>query len=171
MDVKHISQLVCDTTRCIQQKGEGLARLLHKKTGGNPFFVNQLLKTFYQEGMMKFDFESGRWQWRVEELEGIISITSNVVDLMLHQIKKMRLESQHVLKLAAAVGDKFSIDVLATVSERTVPSVAADLWDSLQLGLIIPMTPTYNVFVEVDDSQHVRLSLSLSLSQIGRAHV
>ena len=148
LDVRHVCELVCDTTRCTVEEGDGLAALLHNKTAGNPFYVNQLLKTFYQDGLLQFDFDKGCWLWKVHELESLISSTANVVELMMHHIRKLRPEAQHVLKLAAALGDKFTLDVLATVVESSVIDVAGNLWDSLQMGLVLPMNPSYNMFVD-----------------------
>jgi predicted ATPase len=81
--------------------------LCFKKTQGNPFFLTQLLKSLYQDGLLRFDFDQGRWQWDMAVLQGI-EITENVVELMVNQIQKLSAETQQVLKLAACIGDKFA---------------------------------------------------------------
>jgi predicted ATPase len=41
------------------------------KTGGNPFFMNEFLKSLYAEKLIKFDFPpKGGWQWDLELLNG-----------------------------------------------------------------------------------------------------
>ncbi len=59
LEVEHVVQMVCDSLKCNDEERARvtlLARLLHRKTMGNPFFVQQLLISFHQEGLIKFDF-------------------------------------------------------------------------------------------------------------------
>ncbi len=55
--VKHIEQMVCDIFKCTEERASPLAHLLHKKTMGNPFFVQQLLISFHQDSLITFDFD------------------------------------------------------------------------------------------------------------------
>ncbi len=58
LEVEHVVQMVCDSLKCNDERARvtPLAQLLHRKTMGNPFFVQQLLISFHQEGLIKFDF-------------------------------------------------------------------------------------------------------------------
>jgi predicted ATPase/signal transduction histidine kinase/tRNA A-37 threonylcarbamoyl transferase component Bud32 len=60
---KHITELLADTlrhqtldtkTRFFDKNLVSLAKLIHRKTGGNPFFVNQFINTLYEENLLKF---------------------------------------------------------------------------------------------------------------------
>ncbi|HBY81125.1 MAG TPA: hypothetical protein DEG47_29930, partial [Cyanobacteria bacterium UBA11148] len=65
-----------------------LAELVVRKTGGNPFFVNEFLKTLYAENLLAFDFERLSWQWNIAEIEAQ-GITDNVVELVIGKLKKL----------------------------------------------------------------------------------
>jgi predicted ATPase len=62
---------------------------------------------------------------------------------MVSQIQKLSPKTQNVLKLAACIGDKFTLDVLAIVNEKSQSETATDLWDALQAELILPLSEAY----------------------------
>ncbi len=144
LDITHVNQLVADTLHTTVAQAKPLAELVFNKTQGNPFFLTQLLKSLYEDNLLFFEFKSGLWQWDIEVMQGI-NITDNVVELMVNQIKKLPLITQDVLKLAACVGDKFSLEVLAIINEKSQSETAIDLWTALQSGLIIPLNQSYKI--------------------------
>lgn len=144
LDIDHVNQLVADTLRSEILKAKPLAELVFNKTQGNPFFLTQLLKSIYQDNLLSFDFNRGFWQWDIEFIEGV-NITDNVVELMVSQIQKLPLNTQSILKLAACVGDKFSLEVLAIINEKSQSETAIDLWSALQAGLVLPLSQSYKI--------------------------
>ncbi|MBD2013428.1 AAA family ATPase [Microcoleus sp. FACHB-53] len=142
LNIVHVSQLVADTLHSAAAQAKPLADLVFKKTQGNPFFLTQLLKSLHQEDLLTFNFSQGCWQWDIDVLQGI-DITENVVELMVSQIQKLSPKTQNVLKLAACIGDKFTLDVLAIVNEKSQSETATDLWVALQAELILPLSEAY----------------------------
>jgi serine/threonine protein kinase len=149
LDIVHVSQLVADTLRTDIAKAKPLADLVFKKTQGNPFFLTQLLKSLHQENLLSFNFSQGCWKWDIDVLQGI-DITENVVELMVSQIQKLSPKTQNVLKLAACIGDKFTLDVLAIVNQKSQSETAKDLWEALQADLILPLSEAYKTPLVLD---------------------
>jgi predicted ATPase len=118
-----------------------LADLIGRKTNGNPFFVNQFLKTLYQENLLNFSVpqagSQGRWQWNIAQIEAM-DISENVVELMLGKLKKFPLTTQQALRLAACVGNRFQLATLAIVHEKSAGETFSDLKSAIQEGLVIP---------------------------------
>jgi hypothetical protein len=50
-----VSQLLCDALRGEPATVRPLAELVHRKTGGNPFFAGQFLTSLAEEGLLAFD--------------------------------------------------------------------------------------------------------------------
>ncbi|WP_066380313.1 hybrid sensor histidine kinase/response regulator [Anabaena sp. CA = ATCC 33047] len=144
LQIFHVQQLVSDTLHTQQKNSAALAELLWQKTQGNPFFLTQLLKTLEQDNLLSFNFMTGCWQWDMELLQDI-EITDNVVDLMVNQIQKLSPMTQNVLKLAACIGNQFTLDILSIVNQKTWDETAADLWESLQAGLVLPIDESYKI--------------------------
>jgi predicted ATPase len=116
-----------------------LAELVFNKTQGNPFFLTQLLTSLYAEKLLKFDFSIGRWEWDMGQIQSVAIADYNVVELIARNIQKLPPDTQKVLKLAACIGNRFNLDVLAVVSEKSISETASALWDGLQAGLILPI--------------------------------
>ncbi len=185
LDIGNVSQLVGDTLNSEASKAYPLAELVFNKTQGNPFFLTQLLKSLYQEKLLSFDFtpppavpsltkgrtegvkrdrgSKGGWQWDIEQLQGI-DITDNVVELMVSQIQKLEPTTQNVLKLAACIGNKFTLDVLAIVNEKSLSETAAELWESLEAGLVLPRNNSYKIPLVFDSEEMSNWEASGSVS-------
>ncbi|GAA6622631.1 ATP-binding protein [Scytonema sp. NUACC26] len=141
---KHIQQMVADTLTATQTT-EALAELLFNKTQGNPFFLTQLLKTLHQEQLLSFDFARGHWQWDLQQIQATGIAEKSVVELVAGNIAKLSEITQMTLKLAACIGNRFSLDILTTVSEKRLPSIAEALEPALQAGLILPLSQEYRI--------------------------
>ncbi|MBW4681389.1 MAG: AAA family ATPase [Microcoleus vaginatus WJT46-NPBG5] len=137
LNSQHINQLIADTLHRDTSSVKPLAELVVHKTGGNPFFVYEFLKTLYAENLITFYFERHGWQWDISTIEAQ-GITDNVVELMIGKLKKLPLVTQQVLQLAACVGADFDLNILSIISEKSTAEVFKDLTAAVQSGLIWP---------------------------------
>ncbi len=148
LNSKHISQLIADTLHSDTSSVKSLAELVVHKTGGNPFFVYEFLKTLYAENLITFNLPQSLlgkggskggfgWQWDISTIEAK-GITDNVVELMIGKLKKLPPVTQQVLRLAACVGADFDLNTLSIISEKSTSEVAKDLTAAVQPGLILP---------------------------------
>jgi len=145
LELKSVTELVRDTLGNETEKLKSLAELIFSKTGGNPFFITQLISTFHSEKLLAFDFNLGAWQWDIGEIAAAGIADYSVVELVARNIQQLPEETQQVLKLAACMGNRFSLEHLAIVREKSSSETAADLWDALQAGLILPMSDAYKI--------------------------
>ncbi len=148
LNVDCVSQLVAETLRCSPERSEPLAQLIFQKTGGNPFFINEFLKTLYQEGLLTFipssphqEGSTGGWQWDLAQIEAK-GITGNIVNLMIQRMQKLPSETQKVLALASCVGNRFDLETLAIVAEQTPDQTAETLREAILRGYIVSVEST-----------------------------
>ncbi|KPA17202.1 multi-sensor signal transduction multi-kinase [Candidatus Magnetomorum sp. HK-1] len=131
-----LNQLVSDTLYHEMEKCSPLAVMIFEKTGGNPFFVNEFLKSLYRKQLLKFNFDKGEWQWDLEKIKQQ-DITDNVVELMSSHILEIPKATQEVLKLAACIGNKFDLKVLSVAYEHSLKDTVTDIWKAIDDGLVI----------------------------------
>lgn len=138
----HLNDLIADALRDQPDYTEALTEIVHSKTQGNSFFVNQMLKSLYEEKLLTFDFSKRKWIWNQEEIQAM-NITDNVVDLMANKVQRLKNATQLSLKLAACMGSTFDIHILSIIDE-SIPDgetelVKSRLESALLEGMIIPL--------------------------------
>lgn len=63
LQLEEIVQLISEALHQERENVKPLAELVAQKTSGNPFFINEFLKTLYQENLVNFDRAGKSWQW------------------------------------------------------------------------------------------------------------
>ena len=137
-----VGQMIADALGCDPQLCAPLSEQLFKKTNGNPFFINQLLKTLHKQQLISFDARAGSWVWDLERIHEA-NITDNVVEFMTRKLRGLAPATQRALKLAACIGHQFQLSTLATLNEESTAETAATLWEALQEGLVVPLDSDY----------------------------
>ncbi|WP_428559913.1 MAG: diguanylate cyclase domain-containing protein [Solidesulfovibrio sp. DCME] len=132
-----LGQLAADTLRRRPEEVEELTGLIEEKTGGNPFFVSQMLKELHARGVFRPDPETGGWRWDMAGIRAM-ALTDNVVDLMAGRIGRMNPRTRQALTLAACIGNRFELSMLAAVREQSAADTSEALWEAMRAGLLIP---------------------------------
>ena len=143
----HVTQLVADTVHASPDAVSDLVGVCMDKTGGNPFFLNQLLRALHELHAITFDHTHGRWTWDVAKALAA-GITDNVVDLMMRKIRTLPDDTQRALRLAACIGARFDLHTLAVISEWTATEARDALWQGLEAGLVVPAGGDYRYLQE-----------------------
>src|SRR5262249_35393777 len=73
-----------------------LAKVLRKKTEGNPFFLGQLLLELANRKDVRRSLETGLWQWDADTVAQA-AVTNNVVELMRGKVEKLPHRTQDLL--------------------------------------------------------------------------
>jgi predicted ATPase/signal transduction histidine kinase len=147
LDPGTVARFVADTVRTTADDAARLSRLVHERTAGNPFFVNQFLLSLFEDGLIHFEADTGRWAW---DLDGIRErgMTDNVVDLMGGRIGELPAPARATLRTAAVVGNTFDLATLAPVLGLPPTDVARSLDDAVRAGLVLPLGNTHELAVE-----------------------
>ncbi|MGH9009469.1 MAG: AAA family ATPase, partial [Acidimicrobiia bacterium] len=147
LDVASVTDLVADTVRASGDEVASFAGLVHDRTAGNPFFVNQFLRSLFEDGLIRFAADSGRWSW---DLTGIRkrSVTDNVVELMAGRVGELPAGTQEALRTAAVIGNAFDLGTLAPALAVTPADAARWLGDAITAGLLLPLGDDHELVAE-----------------------
>jgi predicted ATPase/class 3 adenylate cyclase len=131
-----VQTLLQDSLHCDPERVAPLSAILYRKTSGNPFFINQLLRFLHDEGLIHFDHRSGNWAWDAHEIDAK-GLTDSVLDLLAGKIGRMTHRTRRALAAASCLGNNFdlrSISLATATPPRTAFSV---LRAALEEGLIL----------------------------------
>ena len=133
LSAEDVSDMLADILYCDSDKISDLTLLVHLKTGGNPFFVKEFLKTLHMNELVEFKNE---WTWNVSKIEQA-KITNNVVNLMTEKIKKLSDDNLNIMMLASCIGVMFDLETLSLLHSKTDDEIFEDLKGSINEGMII----------------------------------
>ena len=136
LSVDDFNHLLCDALRCTREQAEPLAALVHRKTGGNPFFAGQFLTNLAEEGLLEFEPVSSSWRWDLAVIDAK-GFTENVVDLMVRRLQRLPPSAQAGLKRLACLGSQADFDTLAKMRGCSEAEVHADFGDAVRAGAIM----------------------------------
>ncbi|MDZ8078671.1 MAG: AAA family ATPase [Nostoc sp. DcaGUA01] len=155
----NLNCLITDTLGCRKEIAIPLGQMVFAKTKGNPFFATQFLKSLHQDGIIKFNFDVGYWQYDLAEIYAL-ALTDDVVGFMGRQIEKLPIVTQEVLKLAACIGNEFDLNTLAIAHEKSILDTASDLWIAIHEGIVLPQTEHYKFFHHGNSSTEIFQTLN-----------
>ena len=133
-----VNQLIADSFHQYQKDTTELTELVMNKTRGNPFFINRFIQKLVQERLICFETAQGKWKWDADKIN-TMNITDNVVDLLISKIQTLQPATQHVLRLASCIGNRFDLEILSIISEREKSDVAKSIWEAIKEDLIHPL--------------------------------
>lgn len=110
---------------CSEEKIKGLDEIVLKKTYGNPFFINQFIKTMFEQKRIILNPNTG-WQWNIDEILSS-RVTDNVIETMAERITVLPQTIQDTLKVCACIGNKFDIAFVSATANISVEQAVKNL--------------------------------------------
>jgi PAS domain S-box-containing protein len=157
LSFEDVNSLTAHTFRSEPARIEPLARLVHEKTAGNPFFVIQFLMALHTSRFVKFDPAEGCWKWDLPSIRAR-GYADNVVELMVGKLRDLSPQTQKNLMLASCIGNRFDLATLAVINETSLQEARRALSAALEEGLLVPETRSRYAFLH-DRVQQAAYSL------------
>src|SRR6201987_3303058 len=140
LGLEEVNRIVSEALPC--GSARRLARLVHGKTFGNPFFAIQFLTALAEQGLLTFDRDAARWNWDLKRIRAK-GYTDNVVDLLLGKLRRLPAKTQAVLKRLACLGDSAPIATLGLVQSGSEDALHATLRAAIRAGLVFRQEGAY----------------------------
>jgi class 3 adenylate cyclase/DNA-binding IscR family transcriptional regulator len=121
---------------------DGLAELIASRTGGNPFFLEEVVRDLAETGVLLG--EPGGYQLAGEVTQ--VAIPETVQAVLAARIDRLGQKAKHVLGAAAVIGREFDRDLLERVAQIT-PNALDAVIDRLSEAELIAQTEVYPVAV------------------------
>lgn len=143
----HIGPLsVAETLDCIASALNGapedlgeLADIIHRRTGGNAFFMRQLLQTLFDDKVLAFDPETRRWHWDARRFGAYASVS----DFMLQRLDALPPAQRGILQRLASVGGRFPAAHATRLIDRSEDETAHIAAALMEAGLLLRQDADY----------------------------
>jgi PAS domain S-box-containing protein len=132
---EHLQLLISEALRCESERAAPLARLVHEKTGGNPFFANWFIASLAEEGMLAFDHDMARWSWDLGRIRAK-GYTDNLVDLMVEKLTRLTAGAQRAVRQLACLGNAAAVATLSLVCGTTEAEIHTLLDEAVRADLL-----------------------------------
>jgi predicted ATPase/class 3 adenylate cyclase len=144
LELASVEQLVADTLHTDVADCQALSELLHDRAQGNPFFLTAMLRSLERARAITYAPEAGRWRWDINAVRGS-GLANNVVDLMIANLRRLGLETQRTLQLAACIGNAFDLRTLSIINQKSMDETGEELMPALQQHLVVPLHGDYKL--------------------------
>jgi len=102
---------------------QGLGALIRERTGGNPFFIEEVVQSLVESGRLAGARGAYRLIGRVDEL----GIPSSVQTVLAARIDRLPEREKQVLQTAAVIGRRFSEPILRALTDLPDADLSASL--------------------------------------------
>jgi class 3 adenylate cyclase/tetratricopeptide (TPR) repeat protein len=100
-----------------------LTQLLMARTGGNPFFLEESVRTLVETGVVVGE----RGAYRLEQVLPTIQVPATVQALLAARIDRLPPEEKHLLQTAAVIGTEVPLPLLQAIAELPEASLQRGL--------------------------------------------
>lgn len=134
LSISSVAMLLAEALRMPEAAAEPLARRIHAKTLGNPFFVRQFLRTLADERLIAPRGDS--WHVDLEAIEQR-GYTDNVAELSLQRLHRLPAAALERLGGMACLGSRSSVKLLCDVFGLAERALHLDLASARAAGLVM----------------------------------
>jgi len=150
LDRDSVAQLVADALCRKTNEARPLSDMLYDKAQGNPFFTSELLRQLHKEAVIVPDRSNGRWNWDLDAARWS-GVSSDVLEFMLDNLRRMPPATQQVLQLAACIGGTFDLHTLSAIYEHPIAETAQALLPALKQHTVLPLHSDYRLMGESNE--------------------
>ncbi|MDJ0645690.1 MAG: AAA family ATPase, partial [Flavobacteriaceae bacterium] len=135
LNIESTNKMLAMALELDEHKTKPLARLIHQKTEGNPFYIKQFITVLNEKGLLRFQGDAPDWNWDEEAIkkEGL---SANVIDLISEKIDQLSYEGQIIFKIASCIGGKFDMKLISEISGLSEVLISVLLDVSMNSGYI-----------------------------------
>jgi DNA-binding SARP family transcriptional activator/Tfp pilus assembly protein PilF len=135
-----VTALIAEMSGAGERVGS-LAEWLYEETEGNPFFLVEIIKAFFETGILSL--ADGVWQGDFDRIRhSELALPATIRDAVEARVRRLKVETQAALRWASVLGREFDFDVLNAAWGSSAETALAALDDLLRYRLIAEGTAT-----------------------------
>ncbi len=112
-----------------------------------------MLRTFYESGLLCFDFASGEWRWALESIR-LVALGDDVVDVLCAQMQALGEDAQTVLQYAACLGNSFNLYALAVITRLSSAALITSVCELESIGMLLCTSHSHDLVLLSEAIRH-----------------
>jgi predicted ATPase/GAF domain-containing protein len=162
------NEILSETFSCSKIESSGLAELIHSKTIGNPFFINQLLDYLYSKKYIRLDEKEFKWEWELSDISSL-AVTEDIATVIIEKIKDISPQTMEALMFASCLGNLFSLDSLHFITQTSKQKLHDLLWEAIKENIIEPLEKDYKFVPEYYEENKTNVKFKFTHDRIQQA--
>ncbi|MEE9150936.1 MAG: tetratricopeptide repeat protein, partial [Thermoplasmata archaeon] len=107
-------------------------KLLFNESEGNPFFIEEVLKSLVNEGLI--DVDSYKWDGKIDT--SLIRIPGTIRDVIARRIDRLDDRTKTILRSASIIGNRFTFELLHRISDVSEEEVIDAIDASIAVNIV-----------------------------------
>ena len=108
-------------------------KTLCRVTGGNPFFLTEMLRLMVSERVITYGAAERRWQWNgIKDLR----LPDTIIMAARDRLDRLSVAARETLECAAVIGDEFRVETLGRVASLEEEEIERHLREGVERGAL-----------------------------------
>lgn len=148
---KDITQMVAESLHQETNETQKLGKVIHARTGGNPFFASSYLMALFYDQIIYFDHKKGSWSFIFDKVKSYAA-PSTMVHFMMNRLEDLSAETRSVLQIAACLGNTFSFQKIFMLTKKSYTTLSNSLIEAVEKNILYPLDGGYRLLAYLGDS-------------------
>ncbi|WP_409290118.1 AAA family ATPase [Pseudomonas sp. KCJK8927] len=136
LSTDQVSEFLADSLGAKKTEVTALAGLVKTRTHGNPFFINQFIRSMAEERSLSFNTSLSEWQWKDYETH-FSNYSEDVLSILLNKLQKLPTQTLEIIKTLSCIGSSADITSLSIATALPNKAVEFSLHAAVQMELVV----------------------------------
>lgn len=135
LDIHAVTEIIFNVFNCNEEDAYELAKIVHEKTLGNPFYIIEFLKHCNEEKLLYYNVCERSWMWNESDIRNR-KTSDNVVDFLIEKMKTLPEATKELISMASCIGNRFDIKIVLEISGKSLKDINEDLKPAIDSEMI-----------------------------------
>ncbi|HUG55891.1 MAG TPA: AAA family ATPase, partial [Candidatus Limnocylindrales bacterium] len=128
-----VAAMIKETLRLGRAPTTAFREAIHERCEGNPFFIEEVLRTLVERGDL--EYRDGSWRRTKEVAE--LTIPDSVRDAVQQRLATVTPTARRALQVAAVIGQRFAFDLLQRVADIREGELLDALREAMEAQIVV----------------------------------
>jgi class 3 adenylate cyclase len=132
-----LTLLEASAGHALDDRGAAFAHELNRETGGNPFFLGEMVRHLAESGAIERDVEG---RWTAATSLATLELPASIHEVVSGRVAHLGADAERLLRAAAVIGREFDVNLLARVA-AVDPDDALDALEAASAAALVAEAP------------------------------